>query len=250
MKAQNSPATRGGPLSKVIAARSLADEAYVQLKRKIIRCDLPPDLLVTESQLVRESGLGKTPVREALARLVQEGLVRNIPRHGYEIAPITLGDVEELFGLRLIIEPAAAELAAGRVDAAHLRQLDEICAASCQPDGGSESFDRHLKANRELHVSIARASGNRRLAEVMERLLDESERMLHLSLLFRNRRAEILHEHRQLVDALIAGDAETARRVSIEQIVAAQRNVTDALLSSPSILSAHVTAPKRARLRA
>jgi len=250
MKAQKTASTARRPFTKIVAAGSLADEAYVQLKRKIIRCELPPDLLVTESQLVRESGLGKTPVREALARLVQEGLVRNIPRHGYEIAPITLRDVDDLFGLRLIVEPAATELAAGHVDATQLRQLDEMCAASTDPDGGNESFDRHLKANRELHLTVARASGNRRLAEVMERLLDESERMLHLSLLFRNRRAEILHEHRQLVDALIAGDGEAARRVSIEQIEAARHNVTDALLSSPSILSAHVTAPKRVRLRA
>src|SRR6266536_4604144 len=87
MKAHKTPSTRGRPFTKIVPAGSLADEAYVQLKRKIIRCELPPDLLVTESQLVRESGLGKTPVREALGRLVQEGLVRNIPRHGYEVAP-------------------------------------------------------------------------------------------------------------------------------------------------------------------
>ncbi len=241
---------RKRPLRTATDAGSLADEAYGQLKRKIIRCELPPALLVTESQLVRESGLGKTPVREALGRLVQEGLVRNIPRHGYEVAPITLGDVQELFGLRLIVEPAAVQLAAGHVDAAELRHLDALCAEGADADDSPDALDRHLQANREFHVTVARATGNRRLAEAIEKLLDESERMLHLSLQFRNRRAEIMHEHKQLVDALVAGDAEASRRIAIDQILAAQRNVVDALLSSPSILSAHVTPLKRLRSRA
>jgi DNA-binding GntR family transcriptional regulator len=235
--------------SKIVHVGSLADEAYIRLKRQIIRCEMPPDLLVTESQLVRESGLGKTPVREALYRLVQEGLVRNIPRHGYEIAPITLGDVEELFGLRLIVEPHAAELAAGRVDAAQLRQLDELCATA-DPNASPEALDRHMKANRDLHVAIARSAGNRRLADVVERLMDESERVLRLGMLFRDQWAQIVHEHQQLIEALIEGDSETARRVSTEQIVAARTNVTAALLASPAILSAHVTAPQAARRRA
>jgi DNA-binding GntR family transcriptional regulator len=225
------------------AAASLTDEAYSALKQKIICCEMPPDLLVTESQLVRQSGLGKTPVREALARLVQEGLVRNIPRHGYEIAPITLGDVDELFGLRLIIEPAAAELAAGRVDAQELRKLDALCAATANSAGGRQGLDLHMKANRDLHVAVARAAGSRRLLEIMERLMDESERMLRLGLLFGNPWAQIVHQHKQLVDALIAGDAAAARDISVEQILAAKGNVINALLASPSILSAHVKAP-------
>jgi len=68
--------------------------------------------------------------------------------------------------------------------------------------------------------------------------------MLHLSLLFRPRREEILHEHRALIDALAAGDAASARQHMIEQIRAAEANVLDALLSSPSVLSAQVALPK------
>ena len=243
MKAQQRTSGRRRPATRTIPTGSLADEAYVRLKRNIIRCELPPDVLVTESRLVRESGLGKTPVREALARLVQEGFVRSIPRHGYVVAPVTLQDVDELFGLRLIVEPAAAELAAGRVDPALLRELDEVCTSTVDPADAEERLDRQLQANRELHLTIARASGNRRLAEVVERLLDESERMLHLSLLFRDRQTGMVHDHHHLIEAVVAGDGQTARRVAIEQLQAYQRTVTEALLASPSILSAHVTAP-------
>jgi DNA-binding GntR family transcriptional regulator len=102
---------------------SLADEAYARIRRRIVGCDLAPGEQVTEGQLVETHGIGKTPVREALQRLAQEGLVQPIRRHGYRVAPITLRDVRDLFGLRLIIEPAAAELAVGRIDVAQLRDI-------------------------------------------------------------------------------------------------------------------------------
>jgi DNA-binding GntR family transcriptional regulator len=223
---------------------SLTDRAYAYIKRKIIRCEMPPGMSVTESQLVEEIDIGKTPVREALARLVQEGFVLNIPRRGYEVTPITLRDVQELFGLRLILEPAAVQLAAGHVDVELLRYLDDLCRPERYSVQDPESADRHLSANREFHVTIAKASGNRRLAEGIEKLLDEGQRLLHLSLMFRNRSEEIMHEHRELVDALAAGDVDGARRITVEQILAAQRNVVDALLSSPSLLSAHVAPPQ------
>ena len=98
--------------------RSLASEAYVILKGRILRCEIAPGERLTEARLVRELGLGKTPIREALVRLIHDRLVRNMPRHGYEVTPITLADVEDLFRLRLILEPAAMGLAAGRIDVA------------------------------------------------------------------------------------------------------------------------------------
>lgn len=226
-----------------IAERSLADDAYAVLKRRIIVCEMEPGMRVTEARLVQEIGIGKTPVREALARLVQEGLVHNIPRHGYEVAPVTLRDVQHLFGLRLIVEPATVQLAAGHVDTTQLRRLDELCQAG-YTIGDHESVTRFLRANHEFHTTLARASGNPRLAEVVERLLEESERLFHIGLMLRNRTAEMAHEHQELVDALIAGDSEAARRIAVQQILTSQRMVVDALLSSPAVLSAQVEIPR------
>jgi len=226
-----------------IAERSLADDAYAVLKRRIIVCEMEPGMRVTEAQLVQQISIGKTPVREALARLVQEGLVCNIPRHGYEVAPVTLRDVQHLFGLRLIVEPAAVQLAAGRVDTVQLRRLDELCQAGYTV-GDHESITRFLRANHEFHTMLARASGNPRLADVVERLLEESERLFHIGLMLRNRTDEMAHEHGELVDALVAGDGEAARRIAVQQILTSQRMVVDALLSSPAVLSAQVEIPR------
>lgn len=225
-----------------VLTESLADLAYRELKARVICCELEPGRLVTEASVVRQLGIGKTPVREALARLVQDGLVRAIPRHGYEITPITLGDVQELFGLRLVVEPAAVQLAAGQVHAATLRRLDELCQAAYHP-GDHDSITDFLRINHEFHSTIANASGNRRLAQVVVRVLDESERLFHLSMMLLDRGAQMVHEHRELVDALVAGEAEAARRITVEQILSVQRMVVDALLLSPAVLSAPVAVP-------
>lgn len=192
--------------------------------------------------LVRQLRVGKTPVREALARLVHDRLVRSIPRHGYEVAPITLRDVQDLFGLRLVVEPAATQLAAGHVDAARLRRLDELCKAGYDVDDPS-SIDDFLRANDELHATIARAGGNPRLAQEIERILDESERLFRLGLMLRNRTNEMAHEHQELVNALAAGDGDAARRIATKQILESQRMVMDALVASPTVLAAPVAIP-------
>ncbi len=222
--------------------RSLAAEAYQILRRQIIYCALPPAARVTEADLVKQLGLGKTPIREALGRLVQDGLVRVIPRQGYAISPITLRDVHDLFDLRLIAEPAAVQRAVGNIDMADLRRLDALCRAGYTL-GDHDSATAFLRANTEFHVSIARASGNARLAQLLAQLLDESERLFHLGLMLRNRSDEMAHEHHDLVEALVAGDAEAARCIAGSQIIASQRMVVDALLTSAALMEASVTVP-------
>src|SRR4051794_14938933 len=92
--------------------QSLAQTAYDTIKRAIIRCDLEPGQQVTEEQLAERFGLSRATVRPALKRLYQEQLVRTITRQRYVIPPITLKDAQDLFELRLLLEPAAARRAA------------------------------------------------------------------------------------------------------------------------------------------
>jgi DNA-binding GntR family transcriptional regulator len=224
-------------------AQSQGEVAYAELKRRIIHCELEPGEHMTEAQLVGETGIGKTPIREALTRLIQEGLAHSIPGHGYEVTPITLGDVQDLFSFRLIVEPAAAQLAAGHVVATDLRRLDELCATHYFI-GDTESEARYLHANYVFHTTIADSSGNHRLASAVRSVLDESERLFHLSAVLKNRSDEVIHEHKDLIDALIAGDGETARRMALTHITASQRLVLEALMTNSSLLSVHIVPPR------
>src|SRR5579884_3449417 len=159
--------------------RSLADAAYEAVRGAILRCELPPGQQVTEAQLEHRFGCGRAAVRAALTRLCQERLVQAIPRHGYAIAPITFKDVHDLFGLRLIIEPAAARLAAERCDRALADELEELNRA-CTHTRDSNDVAALRNANRAFHAAVARAARNERLAELVCVVLEELDRVLYL----------------------------------------------------------------------
>lgn len=224
------------------SGRRLAEVAFDAIKRAIIRCDVEPGSRVTEAQLAERFAVGRAAARTALHRLAQAGLLQVMPRQGYRVAPVTVKDVNDLFGVRLLLEPAASRLAAGRLDRQASRRLRELCQASYLL-GDRESAVAFLRANSELHVTIARASGNDRLARLVADLLDDMERLFHLGLMQRDRNEEMYHEHQELVEALEAGDGERAERITAEQLRAAQKMVMDGLLSNPSVQSAILAAP-------
>src|ERR671926_456781 len=111
----------------------LTERAYEQLRRDIISCSIPPGTEISEAQLCSQYDLGKAAVRVALTRLAHDGLVRAIPRRGYMVVPVTLQDIQDVFELRLMLEPAAARLAAGKVNTQRLKSYDEVCGLGFQP---------------------------------------------------------------------------------------------------------------------
>ena len=223
------------PTSQRRTSRSLdgglTDAAYLAIKRDIVECVLPPGRGVTERELMGRYRFSKGPLREALVRLVHEGLVRSVPRSGYVVTPVTVQDVGEIFELRQLLEPAAARKAAGRVDERLLTELDDLCRAGYVP-GDRKSESAFLRANRQFHIAIAEAAGNRKLAAMLSRILEEMERLFHLGLAVRDRSVEMQHEHRALVQALARGDADTADQTTREQIEAARRMVMDGIMSA------------------
>ena len=175
--------------------------------------------------------LGLISGRDGLARSV-----RAIPRRGYQVAPVTVKDIHDVFELRLMLEPVAARMAAGTVGAQRLRALDEVVRSSYEP-GDPGSTSRFLEASKAFQVAIARATGNSRLADTIERLLDNMTRLLHLGLGLRDRSQELSRAHRSLVKALARGDGEAAERICREQIEMARSMVLSAILASGSVMN-------------
>lgn len=219
----------------------LTERAYERLHRDIVSCVIAPGSEISETQLCGHYKLGKAAVRVALTKLSHDGLVRAIPRRGYMVAPVTLQDIHDVFELRLMLEPAAARMAAGKVNTQRLKAYDDICRAGYEP-GDARSTGRFLEANKAFHVTIAQATGNTRLAGAIEHLLDEMTRLLHLGLGLRKGPQELQHEHKSLVKALARGDGETAERISRDQIAASRNMVLSAILTSRSVMTLAITA--------
>ncbi len=228
--------------SVVANERPLNLAAYAAIKRDIIRCELKPGSQVSESGLVERYDIGRAAIRTALNRLFQERLVQPVPRQGYVIAPITFKNVRDLFAVRLLLEPEAASLAAAHASPNELEELAELCRKARYRLGDTASAEEFLRQNTAFHVGIARVSGNERLTSIIAGLLDEMERLFHFGLMLRDRNDEMYHEHHDLVEALMAGESDRAAQVVTEQINAAQKMVTDALLSSDSVLAMNLAA--------
>ena len=225
----------GNPRRNAAAPDSLSDRAYEAIRADILACTLAPGESISEAGLSRRYGVGKAPVRSALSRLRQEGLVSASPRRSYVVAPITLRDVQELYALRLILESTTARLAAGKVDARRLEKLDAICRKGYTP-GDSASTLRFLEANREFHLQVAESAGNQRFVRLLAQVLDETTRVMQIGLGRRNRNAEMQHEHNALLDALKGNDGEAAARIAEGQVAASRDMVLSGLLNSNALL--------------
>ena len=210
------------------APASLTEQALAALRQDILSTRLAPGETLSEAMAAQRLAIGKAPVRAALARLAEEGLVQAVPRRGWVVSLVTIRDIHEVFDLRLLLEPEAALRAAGRVDAAMLARLDAVCAEGYDC-GDAESAMGFLDANKRFHVAIAELAGNGRLARQIDRLLDESTRMLVMGLRRRDRSMEMAHEHHGLVEKLALGQGEAAAALMRAQVAASRAMVLDAL---------------------
>lgn len=213
------------------ARTSASRQVYDQLKRDIITCHIAPGQALFEGQLAERMGTSKTPVREALGMLVQEGFVEVQSRQGYRVTDITLADVQEVFFIRLLVEPAAAELAAERATAEQLRELQEL-SQKTYIFGDPETYERFIAENRAFHVKLAEASGNRRLAATLRKLLEEMQRLFYLGLDLRDSAEEQVVEHRELLEALLKGNHHVAHEIAKRQVESSRKRVMEALLNS------------------
>ncbi|MDQ1438101.1 MAG: hypothetical protein QOK43_1730 [Acidimicrobiaceae bacterium] len=223
-----------------LAAPNRAADAYNIIKRRIIEMEMAPGAPFTEHKLAASLDLSKTPVREALVRLRQEGLVEATARSGYRVTPVTFKDARSLFQLRSLLEVEAAGMAAERgSDLDALLELEQLGRESYDASD-RESVLRFIQHNTRFHVTLARLGGNRFLANVLEQVLEQLERLMLLGLGLRARGDEIVHEHQELLQAIKGGDADEARRVASSQATSSQLMMLEALLSSEPLLSTNL----------
>lgn len=216
-------ARSGSPLS-------LGEQAFDLIKGDIILCKLKPGRELTEIGVAEQYRFGRAPVRAALSKLAQEGLVSVMARRGYVVSPITVKAVQEVFDLRLVLEPMAVRAAAGKVDIAKLRSLN------VHP--GTPNHLEFIRSNRAFHAAIIEAASNQRLVRILSSLFDEMDRLLHLGL-FSERDAVVMqvnHEeqaqqHAAIIDALARGDAQAAAQATEEHVASSRELVLRAILS-------------------
>ncbi len=191
----------------IITAKSLPEQAFEIIRERILSAELPPLAPVRQDALAEELGISKIPLREALTRLEQQGLLSSHPNRGYVVSALSADEAEEVFALRIKIEPAAAAAACRHADAPHreaattaLHQLE----AALQTDPIEA-----VRCNRRFHLALVQNPRRKLTAQVLERLHMVAERYVrkHLEPQGRNERAD--REHRDILSAWLAAEAKT-----------------------------------------
>ncbi len=170
---------------------------------------LTPGQVFNESEFTRLFGVSKTPVREALQRLKQEGFVRTIPSVGYEVVAVTLDDALELLEMRGIVEMAAVKRTIERITEKELDRLEELVQEPFVTQD-KEAVVQWYKENTAFHNALAQACGNRRLARAVRETLEESQRLYFITTHADFNTAIAVTNHKRIVEALRDHDLERA----------------------------------------
>jgi len=203
------------------------DKAYAALRQKIFSGELAAGDRLKERKICEELKVSRTPVREALRKLQSDGLVVIEPRRGGVVAGINATDAAEIYSLGMLLESFGAGLAARRATAEDLAELDQIIAAmeAALHTDSPVSRSAYLELDSDLHRQIVAITGNRHLGRLIRQvvglpvLIQAFTHYTHADLL------RSLEQHRTIVAALRAGDAEWAEAAMRAHILAG-RSVT------------------------
>jgi len=202
------------PALPAVPAASLVDRAYREIRRRILDNVWPPGHQALEQEVALALGMSRTPVREAMMRLRNDGLVDVVPRHGLRVLPVSPADMREIYEILTALECTAAEIVARRAPSeADLKPLVDASKAMDEALR-RDDLDAWAAADERFHAQLIELAGNRQLQQTVLNYWDRAHRARMFSLKLRPKPVNSTKEHRQLVERLRAGDAEGAARVN------------------------------------
>lgn len=191
---------------------------YEQLKRAILAGELAAGQPLLETQLADTYGVSRTPIREALHRLQQDGIVERADR-GLRVAEGSAEQILEIYEARVVLEAAVCEAAARRRTEIDLARLHGILASAPRDD---PSAAEKVASNQQFHEAVWQASHNGTWVDLLSRLNTHLQRYPSTTLTAVGRWEEALGEHAALLDAIERGDAEAASRIGRDHMTKAR----------------------------
>lgn len=202
---------------------SMTNAVLEALRNDINNCIYESGQFVTEAEISQKFNVSKTPAREALNYLCQEGLLDKIPRKGYIVKSLSLAEVQNLFQFRNILERASVELAVRYASEQELQTLSELARSKLDP--AAEDFARQYHdLNNNFHMSVAKLSRNPYLINALQNVLNLLRRDLFTDMR-RNSLEKALEAHVLVAQAMIDRDLERALRITTDQIDVVERRL-------------------------
>ena len=208
----------------------LTEQAFRSLRYDLLKGTFEAGRKLKLEELQGHYGFSSSPLREALSRLVQEGLVRSDERRGFRVAPISLDDLKDITQMRLMLDVGALKSAidfgndeweSAIVAAYHRLEKVELRLS----DGPLVLDDEWSEVHRAFHSSLIAACTSERQRSWSASLFDQAERYRRFSARNRTTGRRKSNEHRKMMDATLRRDSETACAMLTEHILSTQRNV-------------------------
>ncbi len=218
--------------SRIRERSNLSSSIVAALKNQIIHWHYPPEHRLTEAELCKEFGVSRSPVREALRMLASEGFVKKLPNRAYVVRQYNLGEIEELYDLRLALELYTVERLATkgplhRSDTENINKLKNTWTELL--NGSAQKADELARLDTLFHETLAHALGNKPLLQHL-RTINERLMLFRMIDLDKSDRAEsTCRQHLRILKCIAARDAPGARAAMQRNIEEGRNNVHTAI---------------------
>ncbi|OGP89709.1 MAG: hypothetical protein A2156_00680 [Deltaproteobacteria bacterium RBG_16_48_10] len=205
--------------------KSLRDGVYEALKSALFSCELEPGQRLVEKELISVIGTSRTPIREAIIKLQQEGLVTKLNgKGGYFVAPIEEREVEEIFGVRKLLEGFCIGLAMDHITDEELNQLERVIREEELPENRQNLYTL-IELDTKYHEIIYQASRNRKLCEILSNLKNQIYRYRAMSFKSRERKSIPHWNHKELFRAIKMKNKKLAKKLTLDTISRSKRMI-------------------------
>ena len=217
-------------LRPVRTSIGLKDQVYRALKSAIMSMDIYAGgeaAKLDERRLADELGVSRTPIREALSRLEQEGLVETVPRRGAFVVRKTKSEIIEMIFAWAALESMAARLATQRASDEEIGRLRELFGTFNDPDHATAQIDEYSDTNIKFHQSILALGKNEVLQSLAERLFVHMRAIRAQTITERDRASRSIIDHMHIIEAIEARDTELADRLVREHTLGLAEHIND-----------------------
>lgn len=199
-----------------IVVKTLSEQIYAVIRDRLISGELPADTAIKQDALAKELGVSKIPLREAFARLERDGLLLSVTNRGFFVPPMSAGEAEEVYALRLKLEPEAAAQAA-KVATERDRQAARE-ALNAFEDAKTNNKTAAGRLHRAYHMALVLPTQNKITIQFVERLHMLAERYVNKHLEPTGRASRAKREHKAIIEAWLAGQSRMVRSLLHDHI--------------------------------
>jgi DNA-binding GntR family transcriptional regulator len=202
---------------KLNKVESLTNNVYLAIKEAIVTTRLDPGVKLNISKIASELGTSTTPVREALNRLIKEGLVVNIPFKGLFVADVVKNEVEQLLEVRTLLELAAISKAVKNVDSDDLK-LGKNLISRMKDAYRNKDVQKYIETSLDFHMLYINKCGNQMMAEFLENFTDKIKRLAFLAVKEHEKIPAFIEDYEKILSALEKRDNREATRLLREHL--------------------------------